>query len=109
MRVYLLTKPQQPMKHIYRCMVHAVFSTMQLNVNVISVHTIKDKYIEIYNEFILQLHIYAKAVRILAKGYLPISLVTPLKLKEILDSVKETLIKTNPDYDIVIKKTTLIL
>ena len=66
--------------------------------------TIKDKYIEIYNEFILQLCIYAKAVRILVKGYLPISLVTPLKLKEILDSVKEMLIKTNPDYDIVIKR-----
>ena len=27
-------------------------------------HMIKDKYIEIYNEFISQLHIYAKAVRI---------------------------------------------
>ena len=66
--------------------------------------TIKDKYIEIYTKFILQLCIYAKAVRILAKGYLPISLVTPLKLKKILDLVKETLIKTNPDYDIVIKR-----
>ena len=66
--------------------------------------TIKDKYIEIYNEFISQLRIYPKAVRVLAKGYLPISLVTPLKLQEILDSVKETLIKTNPDYDIVIKR-----
>ena len=44
---------------------------------------IKDKYIEIYNEFISQLHIYAKVVRILAKGYLPISLITPLKLQEI--------------------------
>ena len=43
-------------------------------------------------------------VRILAKGYLPISLVTPLKLQEILDSVKEALIKTNPEYDIVIKR-----
>ena len=66
--------------------------------------TIKNKYIKIYNDFILQLQIYAKAVRILAKGYLPISLVTPLKLQEILDSVKEALIKTNPDYDIVIKR-----
>ena len=65
---------------------------------------IKDIYIEIYNEFILQLQIYAKAVRILAKGYLPILLMTPLKLQEILDSVKESLIKTNPEYDIVIKK-----
>ena len=66
--------------------------------------TIKDKYIEIYNESISQLHIYTKAVRILAKGYLPISLITPLKLQEIIDSIKETLIKTNPDYDIVIKR-----
>ena len=66
--------------------------------------TIKDKYIEIYIKFISQLHIYAKAVRILAKGYLPILLITPLKLQEILNSVKEMLIKTNPDYDIVIKR-----
>ena len=72
-------------------------------------HTFKDKYVKICNEFISQLHIYAKAVRILAKGYLPIPLVTPSKLKEILNLVKETLIKTNPDYDIVIKKITLIL
>ena len=57
-----------------------------------------------YNEFISSLINYAKAVRILAKGYILISLVTPLKLKEILASVKETLIKSNPDYDIVIKQ-----
>ena len=43
-------------------------------------------------------------VRILAKGYLPISLVTPYKLEEILNSVKETLIRSNPDYDIIIKR-----
>ena len=59
----------------------------------------KDKYIEMYNEFISQLHIYAKAVRILAKGYLPISLITPLKLQEILNSIKEMLTNPNPDYD----------
>ena len=70
-------------------------------------HMIKDKYIEIYNEFISQLHIYAKAVRILTKGYLPISLIMPLKLQEILNSVKETLIKSNPDNDIVIKRLQL--
>ena len=38
--------------------------------------TIKDKYIEMYNEFILQIHNYAKVIRILSKGYLPISLIT---------------------------------
>ena len=59
--------------------------------------------IEMYNEFISQLHIYAKAIRILAKDYLPISLVTPLKLKGILVSVKETLIKSNPDCNIATK------
>ena len=42
--------------------------------------TIKDKYIEMYNKFISQLYNYTKAIRILAKGNLPILLVTPLKL-----------------------------
>ena len=65
---------------------------------------IKEKYIAVYNKFITQLCIYAKAVRILAKGYLPISLITPYKLQEIINSVKETSIKSNPDYDIVIKR-----
>ena len=36
----------------------------------------------------MQLHIYAKAIRILSKGYLPISLKTPLRLQEILNEVK---------------------
>ena len=43
---------------------------------------------------------YAEAVWVLAKGYLPILLVTPLKLKELLDAVKTTIRKTNPDYNI---------
>ena len=50
--------------------------------------TIKDKYIAIYNEFISQLQIYAKDVRILAKGFLPILLVTPHILQQIISSVK---------------------
>ena len=84
---------------------HGAFSIQHYTVNsMLYLHTVKNKYIKIYNEFILQLHIYTYAVRILAKGYLPILLVTPLKLKEILDPIKETLIETNPDYDIVIKR-----
>ena len=61
------------------------------------------KYIQMYKEFITQLHIHTKAIRILAKGYLPILLITPIKLKEILEAVKTTLQKTKPDYDSVIK------
>ena len=40
---------------------------------------------------------------------LPISLVTPLKLKEILKALRNTNRETNPDYDLVIKKITSVL
>ena len=52
-------------------------------------------------------HNYAYKLRqseFLAKEYLTISFITPLKLQEIIDSVNETLIKTNPDDDIVIQR-----
>ena len=51
----------------------------------------------------MQLHLYAKAIRILVKGYLPFSLIIPLRLQQILDEVKTAVQKTYPDYDIVIK------
>ena len=40
----------------------------------------------------------------ITKGCQPILLITPYKLQEIINSVKETLIKSNPDNDIVIKR-----
>ena len=66
--------------------------------------TVQDKYIALYRELITQLCIYASAVRILAKGYLPISLVTPSKLRDILNEVKTAIQKTNPDYDLIIDR-----
>ena len=48
-----------------------------------------------YEEFIIQLQMYAKVIRILPKGYLPISLVTPSKLQEILNAVQTAIHKTN--------------
>ena len=62
--------------------------------------TVQDKYVLLYMELITQLCIYATAIRILAKGYLPISLPTPLQLKEILNEVRNMVRKTNPDYDL---------
>ena len=56
----------------------------------------------LYRELISQLHIYKPVIRVYAKGYLPNTLVTPLKLKEILHKVRQTLQITNPDYDLVI-------
>ena len=50
--------------------------------------TLYDKYIALYKELITQLQIYSTAIRILSKGYLPNTLVTPLKLKEIYINFK---------------------
>ena len=53
--------------------------------------TIQDEHIALYRELISQLHLYVSAIRILAKGYLPNTLITPVKLKEILNEVIKTL------------------
>ena len=59
--------------------------------------TVQDKCNTLYKELITQLCIYATSIRILAKGYLPISLITPSKLREILNNVETAICKTNPD------------
>ena len=46
---------------------------------------VQDTYIALYKKLITQLHIYTMSIRILARGYLPISLITPSKLREILN------------------------
>ena len=66
--------------------------------------TVKEKYVLSYKEFIMQLCIYTNAIRILAKVYLLISLIIPLKLKELLITVRITVKKMNSDYDLVIKR-----
>ena len=66
--------------------------------------TIQDKYITLYRELIAQLPIYESAIRILAKGYLPNTLITPVKLREILNEIRKTLEVTNPDNDLVIDR-----
>ena len=50
-----------------------------------------------------QLKMYAQVIRVLSKGYLPISLLPPSKLNSILQEVKEALQVNNRDYDVVIK------
>ena len=65
---------------------------------------IQDKYILLYRELITQLHTYISAIRILAKGYLPNTLITLKKLEEILSEVKRSLHITNPDYTLVLDR-----
>ena len=57
-----------------------------------------------YERFINQLRMYSKAIRILSKAYLPISLLLPWKLYILLQEVKEALQITNRDYDLVTKR-----
>ena len=65
--------------------------------------TIQEKYIKMYERFVNQLKEYSQAIRVLSKGYLPISLLLPSKLAKILHEVKQVLSKTNKNHGLVIK------
>ena len=56
-----------------------------------------------YERFVNQLKEYSCAIRILSKGYLPISRLPPSKLAKILQEVKQVLLRTNKNYSLVIK------
>ena len=47
---------------------------------------------------------YSEVIRVLSKGYLPISLLPASRLQEILGKVKKAIQITNPNCDIVIKR-----
>ena len=64
--------------------------------------TVKEKYVRMYEEFISELRSYFKAIRILSKGYLPITLIMPSKLEAILQQVQLAITKSNQDYEIVL-------
>ena len=66
--------------------------------------TVREKYVKMYERFIIELRSYSKAIRILSKGYLLISLIPPSKLKAILLQVRTALTKTNKDYDLVLNR-----
>ena len=57
-----------------------------------------------YERFINELKSYSKAICVLSKGYLPISLIPPSKLETILHQVKTALAKTNKNYDLVLNR-----
>ena len=50
---------------------------------------------------------YAKVVRVLSKGYLPISLLPPSTLQNILGKDKKAIQVSNPDYSTVIERLQL--
>ena len=64
---------------------------------------IQEKCIKMYERFVNQLKEYAQAIRVLSKGYLPISLLPSSKLAKILHEVMQVLSKTNKNYGFVLK------
>ena len=65
--------------------------------------TVRERDVKMYKRFLNQLRQYSQAIRVLSKGYLPITLLSPSKLNMILQKVRETVQKENKDYDILIK------
>ena len=72
--------------------------------SVLYLTSIKDKYVKIYERFIEEIKTYSKAIQILSKGYLPIYLLPPSKLKRILNEVRIAITKSNKDYDLVLTR-----
>ena len=57
-----------------------------------------------YERFIEELKLYSRAIRVLSKGYLPISLLPPSKLEKILREVRIAITKSNKDYNLVLTR-----
>ena len=57
-----------------------------------------------YKRFIEKLKLYSRGIRVLLKGYLPISLLPPSKLEKILSEVRIAITKSNKDYDLVLTR-----
>ena len=66
--------------------------------------TVREKYVKMYERFIEELKLYSKTIRVLSKGYIPISLLPPSKLEKILREVRIAITKSNKDYDLVLTR-----
>ena len=94
---------------LFRMLYTDALGIQQYAINSLLFHRIiQDKYISLYRELITQLCTYASAIRVLAKGSLPNTLITPRKLQEILAEVKKSLHHTNPDYTLVLERLHMI-
>ena len=72
--------------------------------SVLSLTTVREKYVKMYERFIEELILYSKVIRVLSKGHLPISLLLPSKLEKILKEMRIAIAKSNKDYDLVLTR-----
>ena len=63
--------------------------------SVLFMTTVREKYVKMYERFIEELKLYSKAIRVLSKGYLPISLLLPSKLEKNLKEIRIVIAKLN--------------
>ena len=88
-----------------KCKLEDIHSEFDYSMDaVLFLTTIKEKYVRMYEKLINELRSYLKAVRILSKGYLPITLITPSKLKAILQQVQLAITKSNQNNEIVLNR-----
>ena len=93
------------MNNWLKCKLEDVHSEFDYSMDaVLFLTTIKEKYVRMYEKFINELRSHSKAICILSKGYLPITLITPSKLEEILQQVQLARTKSNQDYEIVLNR-----
>ena len=96
------------MKEWLKCKLEDIHNEFDYSIDaVLFLTTIKEKYVRMYEKFINELKSYSKAIRILSKRYLPITLITPSKLEAILQQVQLATTKTNQDYEIVLNRLCL--
>ena len=62
---------------------------------------VREKCVKMYERFLNQLRQYSQAIRVLSRGYLPITLLSPSKLNIILQNILQ---KENKKYDLLIKR-----
>ena len=93
------------MNNWLKCKLENIHSEFDYSMDaVLFLTTIKEKYVRMYEKFINELRSYSKAIRILSKGYLPITLITPSKLEAILQQVQLAITKSNQDYEIALNR-----
>ena len=88
-----------------RCKLEDICNEFDYSIDaVLFLTTVKEKYVRMYEQFLQELRSYSKAIRILSKGYLPITLIMPSKLEAILQQVQLSITKVNQDYEIVMNR-----
>ena len=72
--------------------------------SVLFLTTVQEQYVKMYERFTEELKLYSRAIRVLSKGYLIISLLPPSKLEKILNEVRIAIAKSNKDYDLALTR-----